>query len=319
MLRKYVKVAVVVFPGSNCDRDIFHVLSDVFQFDTEYYWHEKHLPQKIDAVVLPGGFSYGDRLRAGAIAAHSPIISDIKKLAKRGVPILGICNGFQILVESELLPGVLLKNDSLNFMCKWTNLLVKNNKTPFTSKLKYDQKIPIPIANGEGRYFADEKTLSKLQDKNQIVFIGHELNKNSKQLLDTEEMSYVIGHDVNLEVEKSFAIIEDFYNEVPINNFQTNNSSKKSKKNIHTNSATFLNLLPKCEPQLGKRGLRAQIGGWKNITEFNLAILWILNQSDGMHSLQDIKKRSDLDYDLLLKVADLLEEKKLLSKVEFKG
>ena len=108
MLRKYVKVAVVVFPGSNCDRDIFHVLSDVFQFDTEYYWHEKHLPQNIDAVILPGGFSYGDRLRAGAIAAHSPIISDIKKLAKNSVPILGICNGFQILVESGLLPGVLL-------------------------------------------------------------------------------------------------------------------------------------------------------------------------------------------------------------------
>ncbi|KFM15092.1 Phosphoribosylformylglycinamidine synthase 1 protein [Marine Group I thaumarchaeote SCGC AAA799-O18] len=179
MTIKYVNVGVVVFPGSNCDRDVFHVLSDVFKLDVEYYWHEKHLPQKIDAVVLPGGFSYGDRLRAGAIAAHSPIISDIKKLAKRGVPILGICNGFQILVESELLPGVLLKNDSLNFMCKWTNLLVKNNKTPFTSKLKYDQKIPIPIANGEGRYFADEKTLHNLHDNDQIVFTYEEMINGS--------------------------------------------------------------------------------------------------------------------------------------------
>ncbi len=174
-----MKVGVVVFPGSNCDRDIFHVLTDVFNLDAEYYWHEKHLPEKIDALVLPGGFSYGDRLRAGVIAAYSPIISDVKRLAKDGVPILGICNGFQILVESGLLPGVLLKNDSLNFICKWTNLLVQNNDTPFTSKLKIGQKIPIPIANGEGRYFADEKTLSKLQDKNQIVFTYDEIINGS--------------------------------------------------------------------------------------------------------------------------------------------
>jgi len=179
MLTKYVKVGVIVFPGSNCDRDVFHVLSDVFKLDTEYYWHENHLPQNIDAVVLPGGFSYGDRLRAGAIAAHSPIISDIKKLAKKGVPILGICNGFQILVESELLPGVLLKNNSLNFMCKWTNLIVQNNNTPFTSKLKLGQKVPIPIANGEGRYFADKKTLSKLRDNNQIIFTYEEMINGS--------------------------------------------------------------------------------------------------------------------------------------------
>ena len=170
MIRKYVKVAVIVFPGSNCDRDVFHVLSDVFKLDTEYYWHEKHLPNDIDAVVLPGGFSYGDRLRAGAIAAHSPIMSDVKKLAKKDVPVLGICNGFQILVESGLLPGVLLKNNSLNFMCKWTNLIVQNNNTAFTSKLKQGQKIPIPIANGEGKYFADKKILSELHDNDQIVF-----------------------------------------------------------------------------------------------------------------------------------------------------
>ena len=179
MMRKYVKVAVIVFPGSNCDRDVFHVLSDVFKLDTEYYWHEKHLPNDIDAVVLPGGFSYGDRLRAGAIAAHSPIISDVKKLAKKGVPVLGICNGFQILVESGLLPGVLLKNNSLNFMCKWTNLIVQNNNTAFTSKLKQGQKIPIPIANGEGKYFADKKILSKLHDNDQIVFTYDEVINGS--------------------------------------------------------------------------------------------------------------------------------------------
>jgi len=165
-----VKVGVVVFPGSNCDRDMYHVLSDVFKIDTQFFWHEKKLPKNLDAVILPGGFSYGDRLRAGAIAAHSPVISDVKKFASHGMPILGVCNGFQILVEAELLPGVLLKNNSLNFMCKWTNLIVENNSTPFTNKLKMYQKIPIPIANGEGRYYADEKTLNLLKKNHQIVF-----------------------------------------------------------------------------------------------------------------------------------------------------
>jgi len=165
-----VKVGVIVFPGSNCDRDMYHVLTDVFNLRTEFFWHEKNLPKNIDAVVLPGGFSYGDRLRAGVIAANSPIISDVKKMADRGIPILGVCNGFQILVEAGLLPGVLLKNESLNFMCQWTNLIVKNNKTPFTNKLKLNQKIPIPIANGEGRYFVDKETLNQLKTNNQIVF-----------------------------------------------------------------------------------------------------------------------------------------------------
>ena len=165
-----VKVGVIVFPGSNCDRDMFHVLNDVFKLDTQFFWHEKNLPKDIDAVVLPGGFSYGDRLRSGAIAAHSPIIEDVKKLAKKGTPILGVCNGFQILVESGLLPGALLKNTSLNFMCEWTNLIVENNKTPFTNKLKLHQKIPIPIANGEGRYYVDNVTLKQLKKNNQIVF-----------------------------------------------------------------------------------------------------------------------------------------------------
>ena len=176
-----MKVGVVVFPGSNCDRDMYHVLRDVFKINTEFYWHEKNLPKNIDAVVLPGGFSYGDRLRAGIIAAHSPIISDVKKLANRGLPILGVCNGFQILVESGLLPGVLMKNNSLNFICKWTSLIVENNKTSFTNKLKLHQKIPIPIANGEGRYFADEQTIKLLKKNNQIVFRYEEVVNGSTQ------------------------------------------------------------------------------------------------------------------------------------------
>ena len=178
-----MKVAVVVFPGSNCDRDMFHVLTDVFNLKTQYFWHQDTLPNDIDAVVLPGGFSYGDRLRAGVIAANSPIISDVKKLADSGTPILGVCNGFQILVESGLLPGVLLKNTSLNFMCEWTNLIVNNNNTPFTNKLKVGQKIPIPIANGEGRYFADKKLLSELKNNNQIVFsYQNRVNGSTEQI-----------------------------------------------------------------------------------------------------------------------------------------
>lgn len=172
-----MKVGVIVFPGSNCDRDMYHVLKDVFNLDTQYFWHEDKLPKNLDAVVLPGGFSYGDRLRAGVIAAHSPVIADVKRMAEKGMPILGVCNGFQILVESQLLPGVLLKNTSLNFMCRWTELIVENNKTPFTHQFKLKQRIPIPIANGEGRYYADKKTLEMLKRNNQIVFrYGENIN-----------------------------------------------------------------------------------------------------------------------------------------------
>ena len=178
-----MKVGVIVFPGSNCDRDMYHVLTDVFKVDTQYFWHEKKLPSNLDAIILPGGFSYGDRLRAGVIAAHSPVIADVKRLASRGLPVLGVCNGFQILVEAGLLPGVLLKNTSLSFMCKWTHLIVENNKTPFTNKLKLGQKIPIPIANGEGRYYADEQTLADLKKNNQIVFrYGEEVNGSTMRI-----------------------------------------------------------------------------------------------------------------------------------------
>lgn len=177
-----MSVGIVVFPGSNCDRDMFHVLSDVYGLDTIYCWHEDRLPD-VDAIVLPGGFSYGDRLRAGVIAANSPVIDDVKRLADSGAPVLGVCNGFQILVESGLLPGVLLRNDSLGFMCRWTSITVENNKTPFTNRLDLKQAIPIPIANGEGRYFADEPTLAELEQNNQIVFrYSNDVNGSSGQI-----------------------------------------------------------------------------------------------------------------------------------------
>lgn len=188
-----MKVGVIVFPGSNCDRDMYHVLTDVFNLDAQYFWHEKSLPKNIDAVILPGGFSYGDRLRAGVIAAHSPIIKDVKKLAEKGIPILGVCNGFQILVESGLLPGVLLKNKSLNFMCEWTNLIVENNTTPFTNQFELHQKIPIPIANGEGRYYADDVMLKQLKKKNQIVFRYSDVVNGS-----TDRIAGVCNEDENV-------------------------------------------------------------------------------------------------------------------------
>ena len=165
-----MKVGVVVFPGSNCDRDVYHVLQDVIGFDTMYIWHNNTIPNNIDAIVLPGGFSYGDRLRAGAIAAHSPVINQVRRLAESGLPILGICNGFQILVEANILPGALLKNESLNFMCQWTRIIVKNNRTPFTRNFELDQEIPIPIANSEGRYYIDNITQKILEKNDQIVF-----------------------------------------------------------------------------------------------------------------------------------------------------
>ena len=147
-----------------------HVLTDVFKLESQLVWHTDELPKNIDAIVLPGGFSYGDRLRAGVIAAHSPVIAQVKKMAEKGMPILGVCNGFQILTEAGLLPGALLKNTSLSYICRWTEIIVKNNKTPFTNKFKLNQRIPIAIANGEGRYYADKATLHLLKKNNQIVF-----------------------------------------------------------------------------------------------------------------------------------------------------
>lgn len=177
-----MRVAVVVFPGSNCDRDMFHVLSDVFGFEAQYCWHEDRLPD-VDAVVLPGGFSYGDRLRAGAIAARSPVMAGVRRAAERSVPVLGVCNGFQILVEAGLLPGALLKNESLSFMCGWTELIVYNDETSFTSRLERGQRIPIPVANGEGRYYADEDTLRELERNGQIVFrYASKVNGSSGQI-----------------------------------------------------------------------------------------------------------------------------------------
>ncbi|MFL6360767.1 MAG: phosphoribosylformylglycinamidine synthase subunit PurQ [Nitrososphaeraceae archaeon] len=168
-LEKKCKIGIVVFPGSNCDRDVHSVLNNVLKVDADLVWHTSDNILQYDAVVIPGGFSYGDRLRAGIIAAHSPIVGKIKQMAKDGVPILGICNGFQVLVESCLLPGALMMNDSLNFVCRWTTLRVDNNKTPFTNCFSQHETFQIPVAHGQGRYIADKKTLKDLEKKNQVV------------------------------------------------------------------------------------------------------------------------------------------------------
>ena len=164
-----MRVGIVVFPGSNCDRDVRHVLFDV-GLDASYIWHEDPVPDDTDALILPGGFSYGDRLRAGAIASHSPIMEGVTRMAEDGRPVLGICNGFQILVEAGLLPGVLLGNDTTRFICRWTSLVAGGRTTPFTRRIRTGERIPIPVANGEGRYHADAATIQEMEENGQIIF-----------------------------------------------------------------------------------------------------------------------------------------------------
>jgi len=163
-----MKAAVIVFPGSNCDRDIKIALNK-FKIKTIMIWHnDTHLP-KVDLVVLPGGFSYGDYLRCGSMASKSKIMSEVIKHAEQKKLVLGICNGFQILVESGLLPGILMRNNNLKFICKNIYVKVVNNKTPFTSIIKQNEVLQIPIAHNEGNYFIDKKNLKKLKTNKQII------------------------------------------------------------------------------------------------------------------------------------------------------
>jgi phosphoribosylformylglycinamidine synthase len=165
-----MKVGVVVFPGSNCDHDLYHVLGKVVGFQAAFLWHKDHDLQGCDAVVLPGGFSYGDYLRCGAIARFSPLMAEVEKFARGGGPVLGICNGFQILTEARLLPGVLMPNRSLQFICDNTFVRVESTETPFTRKVSKNAVLSLPIAHGEGNYFLDAEDLRRLEGEGQVVF-----------------------------------------------------------------------------------------------------------------------------------------------------
>ena len=165
-----MKVAVLRFPGSNCDQDCLRTLRDTFGAEAEPVWHKDTSVRGFDAIIVPGGFSYGDYLRCGAIARYSPVMRAVADEAARGTPVLGICNGFQILCEAGLLPGALVRNRGLHFICRQTHLRLENNTSPFTRAGSVGEILRIPIAHGEGCYFADDATLRVLEDNNRIAF-----------------------------------------------------------------------------------------------------------------------------------------------------
>jgi phosphoribosylformylglycinamidine synthase len=165
-----MKFGVVVFPGSNCDDDAYHAVGAVLGQPVEFLWHKSEQIQNFDAIILPGGFAYGDYLRTGAIARFSPVMSAVERFARRGGLVLGICNGFQILLEAGMLPGAMLRNSGLRFLCRHVHIRVETTATPFTCAAKEGQMLKIPIAHSEGNYFCDEATLRELERNEQIVF-----------------------------------------------------------------------------------------------------------------------------------------------------
>lgn len=165
-----MKFGVLVFPGSNCDHDAYHALKHIHGIDTTFIWHKETDIGNVDAIIIPGGFSYGDYLRSGAIARFSPVMNAVSDFAKKGGPVLGICNGFQILLEAQLLPGTMMANEQLRFTCKFVHLLCQNRRTPFTRDIADQTILHIPVAHGEGNYFADNDLLRRMEDQNQIVF-----------------------------------------------------------------------------------------------------------------------------------------------------
>jgi phosphoribosylformylglycinamidine synthase len=165
-----MRFGVVVFPGTNCDRDCWHVVKAVLNCDVDFVWHEERDVSRFDCIILPGGFSYGDYLRVGAIARFSPVMESVRDFAEKGGLVIGICNGFQILVEAGLLPGALVRNKTIHFICKFVSLRVENADTPFTNQCEVGQVLRIPIAHNDGRYFCDKETLRRLERNRQIVF-----------------------------------------------------------------------------------------------------------------------------------------------------
>jgi len=165
-----IRIGIIVFPGSNCDRDCYHAATKVLGASAEFVWHKAETLPQLDAVIIPGGFSYGDYLRTGAIARFSPVMAAVARFAENGGLVLGICNGFQILLEAGLLPGVMMRNTSLSFICKDMHVRVENTATPFTGRCRSGQVLTLPIAHAEGNYYTDAVTLSSLKARNQVVF-----------------------------------------------------------------------------------------------------------------------------------------------------
>lgn len=169
-MQNRMKFGVVFFPGSNCDHDVYDALKRIMKQETVFLWHKEHDLQNCDVVVLPGGFSYGDYLRTGAMARYSPIMQEVINFADKGGIVLGICNGFQVLLETNLLPGAMLKNKTLRFICKPVYLRVENDRTLFTHYCRKGEMLKIPIAHNEGSYYLDETNLHKLEENFQIIF-----------------------------------------------------------------------------------------------------------------------------------------------------
>jgi phosphoribosylformylglycinamidine synthase len=165
-----MKFGVVVFPGSNCDLDAYHMVKDVLGQPVEYLWHQEENVDGFDCIILPGGFSYGDYLRCGAIARFSPVMKSVIDFAHSGGLVVGICNGFQVLVEAGLLPGALYRNTNLQFRCQFTHLKVENHDTPFTRTVEPGRLLKIPVAHGEGNYYVDADTLKVMEKNGQIIF-----------------------------------------------------------------------------------------------------------------------------------------------------
>jgi phosphoribosylformylglycinamidine synthase len=165
-----MKFGVVIFPGSNCDHDCYYVIQSVIGKPVEFIWHQETSLKGFDAVILPGGFSYGDYLRTGALAKFSPVMGALRDFAAKGGLVIGICNGFQILAEAGLLPGALMKNVGMKYVCKFLHLRTETANTPFTNGLKPGQLLHIPIGHGDGNYFADADTLKRIEDNDQVVF-----------------------------------------------------------------------------------------------------------------------------------------------------
>jgi phosphoribosylformylglycinamidine synthase len=191
-----VKSAVVVFPGSNCDRDLQVALREVTGREPAMIWHrDSELPHGLDLIGVPGGFSYGDYLRAGAMAAQSPVMRAVKEAADRGVSVLGICNGFQILTEAGLLPGALMRNSTISFVCRDVSLSVENSQLPFTSRYEAGERITIPVAHHDGNFQADRDTLDRLEGEGRIAFrYAGEVNGSARDIAGiVSEAGNVLG------------------------------------------------------------------------------------------------------------------------------